>query len=161
MERRQFIKSLAAAASTPIIPVGMLQSAKIPASLYASAVTFASSGAYFSANYLKSTLGLDDAVGKAVVSRLKQDGLVGDMGRSGVMFSKTFYAKHIELAAKAVSTAGSAQLKADVLEKVKDVISVESSGDDLQAEQKIVDPRSDSNTDVDDCEASDEQRPDA
>ena len=148
MERRQFITSLAAAASTPLLPAGVLPVAKIPASLYASAVSFVSGGAYFSATYLKSSLGLDDALGKAVVSRLKQEGLVGDVGRSGVMFSKTYYAKHIELAAKAVGTVTSTQVKADLVEKVKDVVSATSTEEDSRKPLEVGDAEAELNLGV-------------
>ena len=123
MERRQFIKSIAAAASSPLLPVGVLKGAQLSPSLYANAVTFASSDAYFSAKYLKSSLGLDDKIGEMVLSRLKEDGLVGDMGRSGLMFSKTFYSKHIELAAHALQSASRAQSDAkttDLMDRLKE-----------------------------------------
>lgn len=121
MERRKFIKSIAAVASAPLVPFGFLKGEAFSSSVYENAVNFVSNGAHFSAKGLKSALGLDDAAGEILVSRLKADGLVGDMGRSGLMFSKSFYPKHIVLAAPAAQAVTTVQANGHAGDALKQV----------------------------------------
>jgi len=91
MQRRQFIKTIAAAASAPLMPANMLNASPLGTGIYTKAVGLTQSSACLSSSFLKNTLGLDDSKLKILVSRLETDGLVGQAGNSGLLFSKNCF----------------------------------------------------------------------
>jgi len=96
---------MAAAASAPVLPVGMGRGAHVSAALYAKAVGLVSDHAHFSPKFLSNALGLDEALGNALVSRLKADGVIGGGGKAGLLFSRSFYPKHCAFATNALTVA--------------------------------------------------------
>jgi hypothetical protein len=123
MKRRQFLQSIAATAGVPLMPAGLLGTAQVPSSLYAKAVSYVASDACFSPSHLMSTLGLNDTSGRAVLNQLRTDGLVAEMGNTGLMYSKTVYAKQAKIAAAALKNAFTAptnESDSDILKKAQD-----------------------------------------
>jgi hypothetical protein len=125
MKRRQFLQSAAAAVGAPLIPAPLLRGAAVSPAIYARAITYASSDEYFSPNHLLSTLGIEGTKGDAVLSQLKLDGLIGEMGNTGLMYSKPVYNKQAKIAAKALHdayTANAGNKPADLIKQAQDKV---------------------------------------
>lgn len=112
MERRAFLQSLAAAVSTPALPAGLSGKSPLASGLYARAVGFAAGGTYFSAKFLSSSLGVSPSAGAEIVSRLKANGVVTEMGKTGLMAFKSVHAEHALMTAQAIRKAPAVQRKA-------------------------------------------------
>ena len=139
MERRQFIKTAAAAAAAPLVPAGALSSAQVSPAIYGRALALISGGVYFTPQYLKNTLGLSDAAGHAVIDRLKAERLLGEVGKTGMMFSRSFYLEQAKIAARAVGASaarpGAAAAKPmDIVEKASDFAADALGADDAELE---------------------------
>jgi hypothetical protein len=122
MKRRQFLQSIAAAAGTPLMPAGLLGTSAVSAEHYARAVAYVASDACFAPTNLLSTLGLNGETGRAVMAQLKIDGLIGEMGNTGLMYSKTMYAKQAKIAAAALrelSAANTTGKPSDIIRKAQ------------------------------------------
>ena len=102
MERRTFLRSLAAAMATPALPVGAMAQPSLSPGLYARAVSFASGGAYFSEKFLSSSLGVSQQMGTQLLAKLKPDGMIAEMGKTGLMSFKGIHAKHALMTAQAL-----------------------------------------------------------
>ena len=125
MKRRQFLQSIAATAGAPLMPAGLLGTAQVSSAHYARAVAYVASDACFAPTNLLSTLGLNGETGRAVIAQLKIDVLIGEMGNTGLMYSKTVYAKQAEIAATALrelSAANTGEKPSDIIEKAQDRI---------------------------------------
>lgn len=142
MKRRQFMKSVAAAAATPMLPAKLASAAPVSAAAYAKATEIARNGAYLSSTYLKFALGLDDVGSRDVVRRLVADGLVGEDSKNGLIFSKVFFSEHakiVKLAMKAsVSSQAGVETGEGMLDKAGDLI-LENEPDDLDVADEASD----------------------
>jgi len=85
MKRRNFLKTAAAFASAPALPV-KLGATPLPVSpeQYAKAAHWAGLWVHSTAATYKNMLGVDQAVGEAVFKRLQADGIVGAMDANGI-----------------------------------------------------------------------------
>ncbi len=102
MERRTFLQSLAAAITAPALPAGAMAHPSLSPGLYARAVSFASGGAYFSEKFLSSSLGVSQQMGTQLIAKLKADGMIAEMGKTGLMSFKGIHAKHALMTAQAL-----------------------------------------------------------
>lgn len=102
MERRTFLRSLAAAMTAPALPVGAMAQPSLSPGLYARAVSFASGGAYFSEKFLASSLGVNQQIGTQLIAKLKANGMIAEMGKTGLMSFKGIHAKHALMTAQAI-----------------------------------------------------------
>ena len=119
------MKSAVAAAAAPMMPAGLASALPYSAQTYAKAADIARGGAYLSATFLKFRLGLDDGASNAIARRLAADGLVGDAGRNGLLYSKAFFAEHAKiakLASKTLAPAKAARKAIDIPEALEDVL---------------------------------------
>jgi len=112
MERRAFLQSLAAAVGTSALPAGLLGQTPLASGLYARAVRFAAGGTYFSAKFLSASLGVSPSAGAEIISRLKANGVVTEMGKTGLMAFKSIHAEHALMTAQAIQKASAIPRKA-------------------------------------------------
>ena len=110
MERRQFLKSAAAAAALPALPSGAFAGSSVSAAHYARAAEIARNSAYMSASYLKYILKVPEETARAVIGQLEVNGLVGRAGANGVATSKCFLLECDKVFAKAAKAAKTAQV---------------------------------------------------
>ena len=80
-----------AASASPLMPANILSGSPLGLGTYEKAVGLTKSSACLSSNFLKETLGLDETGLNALVKRLSSDGLVGQAGNSGMLFSKNCF----------------------------------------------------------------------
>jgi hypothetical protein len=107
------------------MPAGLLGTAQVSSAHYARAVAYVASDTCFAPTNLLSTLGLNGETGRAVMAQLKIDGLIGEMGNTGLMYSKTVYAKQAQIAAAALrelSAANTSGKPSDIIQKAQDKI---------------------------------------
>ena len=98
MQRRSFIKYMAAATSAPLMPSHLLNASPMASGTYAQAVSLTKSSSYLSLKYLKTKFGLNETGLNALVTRLQADGFVGQAGNSGLLFSKKCFENHVVVA---------------------------------------------------------------
>lgn len=101
MKRRQFIKSLAAAAAAPMMPL-KLAARPLPVSpeLYAKAAHWAGLWVHSTPTTYQNVLGVEHSVGKAVFERLQADGILGAVDSCGIARAVTPYHEIPEVAAR-------------------------------------------------------------
>jgi len=140
MERRQFMKTAAAAAAVPLVP-GAAFSA-VHAEAYARAVKVAEGGAFLSAKFLEYYLRIDKGLSEAFVQRMTREGILGKSGMNGLMLSKSFFKEHAKIAAISakIGPPGARGLdRSEVMKKARDVV-LEEPEDEVEAE--LVEPDS-------------------
>ncbi len=111
MNRREFTKSLAAAAATPALPVkalGVAAGPIIPQALYAKAAHWASVWHLSSLATFRNVLDVDHDMAEAVFTRLQSDGYLSAPDKFGFA-----YCARPWRTAAAISARGVAALKAD------------------------------------------------
>ncbi len=101
MKRRQFIKSVAAAATAPLVP-SQLAANPLPVSpeAYAKAVHWAGLWVHSTAATYQNILGVDYKTGVAVFQRLQMDGILGMTDGIGVAKAVTPYYEIPQVAAR-------------------------------------------------------------
>ncbi len=122
MERRDFMKSAAAAATAPIVPLALSNALPVTAAQYAKAQDVAKNWAHVSAGNLKYVLGVDDAASQRVIAMLQKDGVLGATGPNGLNLSHKFAREHARIVAKAfeaVKPLKIAKRPSDLLDKVE------------------------------------------
>lgn len=90
MNRRDFTKSLAAAAASPALPVKALSMAAgpvVPAALYAKAAHWARMWHISTIATYRNILGVDQDLAEAVFAQLQDDGLLTKPDRSGFAYA--------------------------------------------------------------------------
>lgn len=132
MQRRQFMKAALAAGATPMVPGGLVKALALPAADYAKAMKIAKGTAWVSPTYIKHALGLDDGGALRVVQRLQTEGLLGQVGKNGLFYSKTFFSEHARIVASTTRAVASSRAVAqnrfaldtvdDHLEKTADAL---------------------------------------
>lgn len=119
MERRQFIKSAAAAAAAPLMPASVAKAFSMSSAHYTNALRAATQYSFVSATTLQYVLGTDAETTERIISQLKLEGVLGDTAPNGMIESRKFVSMSARLATQAI------RLKAPdpVAEEPKSVLS--------------------------------------
>lgn len=103
MKRRQFIKTLTAAAATPLMPAHMARANTVTGAQYAKAVEAAHQWAYLSVGNLKRALGVTSQTSQALLTRLHADGIIGAAGQGGITLAPKYVVENARIAAKTLT----------------------------------------------------------
>ena len=134
MKRRAFIKSLSAAAATPLLPASAALSSPFSAAQYAMAKKSADLWAYTTVGNLKRTLGVDEATSKLVMKKLERDGIIGAAGPNGLALTRRFVQEQARITAKAATKLRANQRENQLAEKAKEELLKETR--DLKEDQE-------------------------
>lgn len=134
MERRQFIKSAAAAATVPLLPAGLTFSS----ANYAKAVTAATQYTYLSPATLGYVLGTDASTTQSVITQLKLDGVLGETAANGMIQSNRFISMQTRLLAKAVAsgTEHKAAQPQELAKKARDLLLKADENSEIEAPEE-------------------------
>jgi len=140
MQRRQFIKSVAATAAIPALPAAAMGGAStVSPALYSKAVGLISEGVYFTPKYVTAKLGLSDALGKTLLAQLKSQRLVGEVGKTGMIFSRAYYVKHAAVAAQAINLSQGAKAASKPVDLTQEARKVLADDASEEPEEQVLD----------------------
>ena len=138
MQRRELIKSAAAAAVTPLMPSSVLAS-PFTGAQYAKAIEVANLWAYTTVGNLKLALGVDQATSEAVLRQLQIDGVIGQAGPSGIALTQKFVREQAAIAAKTAQRTFAPKRDLEIENTAKELLL----GEDEDLPSEVADPLED------------------
>lgn len=140
MKRRQFIKSVAATTTVPLLPSPLASALPVSAMQYAKAVEIANKWAYTTAYYLKLALKVDDPTSEAVLARLQTDGIIGPKGPSGICISERMSVVKSGGLAKATSKISGTDVREHKMDALKRRLVKADEGDAVEKGEEAPEP---------------------
>lgn len=145
------MKSVAAAAATPLVPAALASPAVAAPATYAKALAIAKNGAFLSDKYLEFRLGVTASTSKALVRQLTANGVLGTSGMGGVMISKSYLAANAPIVMKAASSSAKAASASEgVVDRAKalgeEMLAPEEDAADIALDGDIDTPDGDADT---------------